>query len=292
MGAVIINGVLVGLIYGLYAIGLVVVYRGSRVVHLGYAETGMVAALFFTDFRFGRAQALIPIDHGFAWALPAALAIGAGIGVLTEFFVARPTRTASRVRPLMGTFGVGILLATYATNRWGTNPHPSAPLVKGGGFYVFGTTLTGDDFLLIGSTLGVCLLLWLFYGRTAPGRRLRAVALDPTTASLSGINVNTSSALTWSFAGALAAYTAILYAPRAQFDVTYMTQLTIFALAAALVGGMTSIAGALGAAIVLGVGQGVVAYQFGVPGLAEACTTAFILILLLLRPRGLVRAAY
>src|SRR2546423_4322267 len=104
MSTVVLNGFFVGLVYGLLGVGLVVVYRGSRVVNFAYGETGMLGAFVFADLRFGHGQAGLAHDHGLWLALPIAVAASAALGALTELLVVRPMRNAPRIRPLVGTF--------------------------------------------------------------------------------------------------------------------------------------------------------------------------------------------
>src|SRR5688500_8911180 len=111
MDAVILNGFFVGLIYGLIGVGLVVSYRGSRVVNFAYGEIGMMAAFVFADIRFGTAAVSIVIeDRGILLAFPAAIILAAALGAATEFVIVRRLREAPRIMPLVGTFAVGALL--------------------------------------------------------------------------------------------------------------------------------------------------------------------------------------
>src|SRR5580765_723856 len=117
MNAVILNGVFVGLVYGLLGVGLVVVYRGSRVVNFAYGETGMLGAFVFSELRLGTVAATGTADHGLWLALPVGVAVAAAMGALTERLVVRPLRNAPRIRPLVGTLAVASLFTIFATRR-------------------------------------------------------------------------------------------------------------------------------------------------------------------------------
>src|SRR4029453_4468011 len=104
--------------------------------------------------------------------------------------------------------------------------------------------------------------LWVLYTFTSFGLRLRATALDPMAAGLVGVNPNTTSVVTWALAGGLAGLSGILIAPTVAFSVFFMTSLLLRSVAAALVGGLTSIGGAFAAGIILGVAEGVIGYAF------------------------------
>src|SRR2546429_9784930 len=91
MLTVVVNGLFTGLVYGLLAVGLVVIYRGSRVINFAYGETGMIAAFVFAEMRFGGSAAgLGTTDAGLWFSLPGALLVGAASGAAPEGFVARP----------------------------------------------------------------------------------------------------------------------------------------------------------------------------------------------------------
>jgi branched-subunit amino acid ABC-type transport system permease component len=98
--------------------------------------------------------------------------------------------------------------------------------------------------------------------------------------------------VTWSFAGALAGFSAILIAPSTSLTVFFMTSLLLRSLAAALIGGLTSIGGALAAGIALGVVEALIGYKSPTIGLTEVVLAVLVIAVLLVRPQGLVRARY
>jgi sulfate-transporting ATPase len=272
--------------------GLVVVYRGSRVINFAYGETGMLGAFVFADIRFGSGPAALARDHGLWLALPAGIAVAAALGALTELLVVRPLRTAPRIRPLVGTFAVASLFFIYAARRWGLNSHFVAPLAKGRGVHVLGLQVQPEQLLVLGASVVVLAALWALYRFSAFGLRLRAAALDPYAAGLVGVDVNRTSLATWALAGALSGLSAILIAPLVAFNVGFMTTLSIRGLAAAVVGGLTNVTGAFAAGILIGITEGVIAFKSPVSGITDIAIAGFILAMLVVRPRGLARAAY
>ena len=115
MPTVVLNGAFVGLVYGLLAVGLVVTYRTSRIINFAYGETGMLAAFFYFDMRLGRSTSTIQHDHGIGLALPAALLIGALIGLAMEWTIARPLRSNPTLNGMVATIGASLLFLTVAT---------------------------------------------------------------------------------------------------------------------------------------------------------------------------------
>jgi branched-chain amino acid transport system permease protein len=124
------------------------------------------------------------------------------------------------------------------------------------------------------------------------GLRLRATAIDPMAAGLVGVNTDATALATWALGGALAGLSGILMAPAVSFSVFFMSTLLLRSVAAALVGGLTSIYGAIVAGVALGVAEGVIGYVSPVKGIVEVIVAAFIIGMLLVRPSGLVRSAY
>lgn len=293
MNAVLFNGLFVGIIYGLIGVGLVVAYRGSRVVNFAYGETGMIAAFVFTDIRFGTGTVGVVVeDHGLWVAFAVAIPLAGILGAATEFLVVRRLRESPRIMPLVGTFAVGSLLLTYGLRRWGTTVRHTEPVIDGEGFRMLGLQVQPQQVLIAVVAFLVLTALWAAYQFTSFGLRLRATALDPYAAGLVGVNVNQTSLMTWALAGALAGLSAILIGPLVTFNVLFMATLAIRGLAAALVGGLTNIWGAFGAGILIGMVEGVIAFKSPVSGITDAVLAVTILVLMVARPTGLFRSAY
>jgi branched-chain amino acid transport system permease protein len=130
------------------------------------------------------------------------------------------------------------------------------------------------------------------YQATALGLRLKASALDPYAAGLVGVNVDRTSTLVWAVASGLSGLSAILIASVTTFQITFMTQFALRAVAAALIGGLTSIGGALSAGILIGVAEAVIAFKAPITGINEVLLAGLMIVLLIARPQGLIRSAY
>jgi branched-subunit amino acid ABC-type transport system permease component len=285
MTTVLLNGVFVGLVYGLLAVGLVVVYRGSRIINFAYGETGMLGAFAFSELW---------VDHHVALliAVLAGVAVSAAVGAATEVVLVRPLRGEPPLTAMVGTLAVAALIVAYATRRYGLTPRFLPPLVGGDGFRVSSVTVSSTQLVIAAVVLAVLGALGSLYRYTSFGLRLRATAIDPLAAGLVGVDTNATSVLTWALAGAMAGLSGILIAPAVSFSVFFMTSLLLRSVAAALVGGLTSIWGALAAGITLGVAEGAIGYLVPVRGIVEVALAGFVIVLLLVRPAGLVRSAY
>lgn len=291
MNTVVLNGVFVGLVYGLLAVGLVVVYRVSRIVNFAYGETGMLAAFVFFAIRLDATPTGLT-DHGIIVALPVATLLGAAIGAAMEWVIARPLRKNPVVNGMVGTIAASLLFITIGIDVWGPDVRPTLPLIEGRGIEMMGLAISPQQLLIGACTVTILVGLSVMYRYTSFGLRLRATATDPYAAALSGINTNATAMGTWALAGALSAISAILIAPLVAMNVLFMTLLALRSFAAALVGGLTSLVGAFVAGVSLGVFEGVVAFKSPVSGLTDLLLAVALLLLLFLRPGGIVRAAY
>jgi branched-chain amino acid transport system permease protein len=285
MTTVIVNGFFVGLVYGLLAVGLVVVYRGSRIINFAYGETGMLGAFVFSELWVSAHIGLFP-------ALVLGVAVSAALGAATEVVLVRPLRGQPPLAAMVGTLAVAALLLTYASRRYGLYPRFLPPLVAGGGIDVAAMHVQPNQLVILAVAAVVLIGLTALYRYTSFGLRLRATALDPMAAGLVGVDTNRTSVATWALAGGLAGLSGILIAPSVAFSVFFMTSLLLRSVAAALVGGLTSIGGAVVAGITLGIAEGVIGYTVDINGIVEVALAAFVIALLLVRPSGLVRSAY
>jgi branched-chain amino acid transport system permease protein len=291
MSTVLVSGAFVGLVYGLLAVGLVVTYRASRIINFAYGETGMLAAMAYFDVRLGTAAGVLN-DRGIVIALPFALLLGAAIGAAMEFLIARPLRDNPTLNGMVATIATSLLFLTYAIRRWGIQARPTKELVSGEGVRIAGITISPSQILILVCTVVIIAALGALYRYTSLGLRLRATALDPYAAALAGINTNTTAMGTWALAGALSALSAILISPLVAMNVFFMTLLALRAFAAALIGGLTSMWGAFTAGVLLGVLEALVKYKSSIAGITDIAIAAGILVVLLVRPGGLVRAHY
>lgn len=285
MITVVVNGIFTGLVYGLLAVGLVVVYRGTRIINFAYGETGMIGAFVFSELWVSSGLPLV-------LALVLGVLVSAAVGALTEVVLVRPLRGQPPLTAMVGTLAVASLILTFASRRYGVNPRFLPPLADGDGVRVLGQDIRPGQLVILVVVLGVIAGLTALHRWTSFGLRLRATAVDPLAAGLVGVDTDRTSLATWALAGGLAGLSAIVIAPSVAFGVFFMTTLLLRSVAAALVGGLTSIGGAFAAGIVLGVAEGVIGYLSPVTGIVEVLLAGFVIILLLVRPSGLVRSAY
>jgi ABC-type branched-subunit amino acid transport system permease subunit len=280
---VLVQGVIIGLGYGLLAVGLVLIYRTNRVLNFAQGQVGVIAAVFLVkltaDFKF---------EYWFALVLSIALA--AAVGALSEL-VLRRLFVRPRVLVMVATIGLSqVLLALTALPFIRPkNLYKPVPVPFDLSFSLGSVTITSAEVLTLIVAPIVALGLAIAVRTTPWGLSMRAMSENADSARLSGVWIRRTSTLTWTVAGALSAFTAILNAPGQTSALTQVLSpdLLLFALTAALVGAMIN----LTVAFVAGVGVGVLyeLLQWNISSTAtqQLALFAVLLIILLIRVRAL-----
>jgi ABC-type branched-subunit amino acid transport system ATPase component/branched-subunit amino acid ABC-type transport system permease component len=250
---VVLKGALFGAGTGLLAVGLVLTYRTTRIINFSYSSMGSLAAGVATGLKVGK-------DMPWAIAAPIGIVCGILAGAIIERVVIRRFAKSPRLVLTVATIGLAQLLGGLAAYIPGWF---NAPAVVPG----FETSLDsvqwnldpvlldGNDLLLAAIVPVVLIGLSWFLLRTEAGMAVRGMAENMDRARLLGIPVNQLSLLLWSIAGGLAALTLVLQTPNSgiPFDVGAGPRLLLPALAAAVVSGMSSLAGAFVAGIAVSV---------------------------------------
>jgi branched-subunit amino acid ABC-type transport system permease component len=279
----ILQGVILGLNYGLLAVGLVLIYRTSRVLNFAHGELGVVSAVLL---------AKLVTDFGLPYWPSAVLCllVGAVVGGATEL-VLRRLFHRPRLLVMVATIGIEQLLfvATLLPfvqpkHLFGTYPVPIHLSFSVGNY----TFLPGDVLTLIAAPL-VAIALALFLARSPYGLAMRAMAENADSARLSGIWVKRTSTLAWALAGVLSAVTAILASPgkATAFSQALGPELLLRALTAALIGAMISLTVAFAAGIGLGILQSVLVWNVRQASTIEVVMFAVLLVALAVRVRSL-----
>jgi ABC-type branched-subunit amino acid transport system ATPase component/branched-subunit amino acid ABC-type transport system permease component len=261
------DGVVTGLVFGLLATGIVLVYRATRVINFAVGNMGMVGAGLF---------AFVVVQYGAPFWLSAALALAVGTlyGAAVEVVVIRRLFTAPRVIVLVATIGIAQLsLAILAAYPDIDEPGARFPRALGGVWDVAGIRMTGPQVSILLVVPVVALALGWFLTRTTPGKTVKASADNPDLARLAGISPKVVSTFVWATAGLLATLSLGLMAGQtgsaADLD-TLGPSTLVRALAAAVIAGMVSFPRALGAGILIGVAQALITFNFlDQPGLID-----------------------
>jgi ABC-type branched-subunit amino acid transport system ATPase component/ABC-type branched-subunit amino acid transport system permease subunit len=276
----VVLGMIVGLTYGLLAVGLVLVYRTNRIINFAHGEIGAFGAAFF-------GLAVVRWHVPYWIALPFGLAIGALVGGIAEVAVIRRLRKAPRLMSVVATLAVGAVVVGFAravnstAGAGFTYPEPSGlPTFRIGGLLV---TRAYTGMLVFGPLIVIALIVFLRKSRY--GLALRAAAAAPETARMSGVFAARMSSLAWALAGALSAFTAIITQPSLGFTgaQSFGPPLLLRALAAAAIGRMTNLAGALVAGVGLGVAEQLLLWNYSQAGLVDLVLFSVIVVALLVQ---------
>lgn len=286
VGQVVVLGLISGGIYALFAVGIVLVYRGTGALNFAQGELGTLGlyAAWYVDTELG-----LPWIAGAVAAV--AVAGLAGIGFERAFL--RPMVEASRVSVAVATVGLLLLLVAIETKYLGgDSPRPIEPPVRADGVRLFGIVVSPTQMLalLIAVAAGVGLTVVL--RRTDFGLGVLAASQDPTAARLVGVPLGRVSSFVWSAGAAVSALGALFIAPTVGFVTPgYATVLFLSGLAAAVVGGLTSLPGAFAGGLIVGLVESTASRAFSgssVPDVRYIAVFAVLLAVLLLRPQGVL----
>ncbi|MFE1952896.1 MULTISPECIES: branched-chain amino acid ABC transporter permease [Streptomyces] len=291
------NGLLLGSMYGLIAIGYTMVYGIVQLINFAHGEIFMTGA-------FGALTVSLILPTGTSmWILLPAMLIGGGlvailIAVGAERFAYRPLRGAPRLAPLITAIGLSLALQEAVRNFYPKADRPRTFPDIGGSHDLGSITIRdGDLFLIIAAAL--CMTgLALFVRRSRTGRAMQATAQDPDTAQLMGIDTNRIIVIAFAIGGFFAAVAAIAYGFKyGSIDYRMGFLMGLKAFTAAVLGGIGNIYGAMLGGLVLGIAETLAsAYIDGIPGMqqlggstwANVWAFGLLILVLLFRPQGLL----
>lgn len=272
----VIFGIVTGSLYGLAALGLVVVYRTSRVLNFALAGTATVSSFV--------AYSMLQHKINYGLVIIATLAIGCALGVLCELMI-RLVRSPSTLTLAVTTFGIMLLLQGIAIAVWGTNEF-ALPGIMSGSFTI-GSVHVGYIELISVVVAGVAFLAcWLFIYRTRMGLELRAVSSGRYTGQLLGIRTLRIELVSWGLAGGLGSLAALLFVPLLQLDQNVVIDFVLAAFTAVVLGGFVSIGGVMAAGIAVSIAVNLLSTYVS-STLPSSFTFLIIAAVLLFRPYGL-----
>lgn len=237
--------------YAIFTLGLVVIYRASRVLNLAHGAMAMIPAYLSA----GMVDRGIPVGIAF----PLAVVAGGVFGVLILRVFVHPLRTVSTTAQTVGTVAAFGLCVAVAGKLWGTSGRNDAPgIFPDGALTVGDSTIRYGQIGLFAVMLVVAAGLYLLLQRTDLGLAMRGAADNPRAASLMGVDPDRATAAAWFLGGSTAAVAGILLAAVSVLHPVVLSLQAVPALVAALIGGLGSLPGALIGALIVGATQGVV----------------------------------
>ncbi len=291
-----INGLVLGSIYALVALGYTMVYGILGLINFAHGEVVMIGAMVALAAIHALTGTPLPgpviVLMGLLIAIPACMLLGYGI----ERVAYRPLRHAPRLAPLITAIGVSIVLQNLAMIVWGRQYIAFPPLLPNDAYVIAGASITLLQIFIFLLATAIMTGLIFLVKKTRLGRAMRATAQNPEVAGLMGVNVNTVISATFIIGSALAAVAGLMvgaYYGLAHYYMGFLLGLKAFS--AAVLGGIGNLGGAMLVGLLLGVieslGAGYIGpLTGGVLGSHYKDVFAFFVLILVLvfRPSGLL----
>jgi len=292
----IINGLVLGSMYALVALGYTMVYGIINLINFAHGDVLMVGALVSWTAVAAMSGTGMPGWLLLLLSVPVAILVCCTLNYAIEKVAYRPLRNAPRLAPLITAIGMSLLLQTVAMIIWKPNPKPFPVLLPVDPIDLGGPVISITQILILGLTAVILAALTWLVNRTKLGRAMRATAENPRVASLMGVKPDFVISATFIIGAALAAVAGIMWAANygtVQHAMGFIPGLKAFT--AAVLGGIGNLAGAVVGALLLGLVEALGAGYLGeltggVLGSHYADIFAFVTLILVLtlRPQGLL----
>jgi branched-chain amino acid transport system permease protein len=276
-----INGIVVGSLYVLVALGLTLIY--GVLVQINFAHADIVTLGAFAAYFVAQA-----LSGNYFAGIAVALIVGGMLGYLINFGVFQPLRQSrSELLPLIATIGVSIMLQNAMLLLFGPIPYAFNTPYSSTVIHIGNLFFTLQNLLIILVSTATIALLYAFLKFTFLGKALRAVSQDRDTAALMGINPNFLIMLTFIIASALAGMSGALLGPVLVLTPFAGTSVIVKAFAIVIIGGFGNVEGTIIAGLIVGLIESYTT-QFLDPGLIDIVVFALLLLMLAVRPTGLI----
>jgi len=275
-----------GCIYGLLALAYLLMTRPTGIINFAVGEWGMVGA-------FGGFVLLSALEVPYALGLPLVVLVMAAVGWGTERLTVRPLveRGAPVLAPILALLGMLVVFREIVSVGFGPDPRP-VPGALGFGRLELGLIAGSyQSFFIIGSTALVFVGIWWFFERTLTGRSFEAVAIDRRAAALMGINLARVTAMAFAAGAMVAGFAGVLVAANVSAHFMMGLPLAIQGFTALVIGGVGRVEGALLGGLILAFTEQFIVRYAPIPaGLAMGVPLVLLIVFLLIRPTGLLKA--
>lgn len=275
-----INGLSLGSIYALLALGYTMIYGIIKIIHFAHGDVYMLGAFF--------GYYTINVWHfNFIMALFGSMIFCALVGMLIEFVAYRPLRHSSRIAVLITAIGVSYFLENGMSVLFSGDTRDFPQVIKQVNYEWFDIRVTNIQLLIFATTIILMIILQLIVKKTKMGRAMRAAAADPVAAELMGININGTISFVFAIGSAMAGAAGVLIGLYYNsIEPTMGLTPGIKAFVAAVVGGVGSIPGAAVGAVIIGCLESLM-QAIGFSAFKDAAVYVVLIIVLLFLPAGL-----
>ncbi|MEM7318428.1 MAG: branched-chain amino acid ABC transporter permease [Pseudomonadota bacterium] len=275
-----ISGLANGCVYGLIALGFVLIYKATEAINFAQGDMMMLGA--FVAIGFANTEY---IGLPFWLALPVSIGLLAGLGYLLERFIIRQMFGESQTSVVILTIALGFVIRFAAGLIWGHEPQTLQNPLAGRELRMGGLVLGMEDVAVIVVTIVLTWGLYVFFNRTRLGLAMQGASQNQLAAYYMGIPVRRVQGFVWALAGAVACVAGILFAAKGTVDPS-SGLLGIKAFAAAVIGGFGSLPGALAGGLIVGVIEPF-ASRYIAAGYSQIAPYALLMLILVFRPHGL-----
>ena len=276
----IIDGLSLGAIYALIALGYTMVYGIAKMLNFAHGDIIMVGAYAI--------YAMLAVTGNPVVAFIAALILCTVLGVVIEKLAYKPLRGASPLAVLITAIGVSYLLQGVAQLIFGADQKTVSILDRLGNTHIGEYSIKISSIITLVCGAAIMAGLTLFVKKTRIGRAMLAVSEDKGAAQLMGVHVNTIIMITFAIGSALATFASIFYLPTTSISPTLGSMPGIKAFAAAVIGGIGSIPGAMLGGVLLGLIENICLSIEAVASYTTAIEFGFLILILMIRPIGLL----
>lgn len=286
-----INGLALGAVYALIALGYTMVYGILQLINFAHGEVYMLGAYLGIIVLGALTYLGLPaysLTLSLLITVLVSMAFCAAYGAAIERIAYRPLRNATKLAPLISAMGMSIFLQNIVMLTQGKEYKNLPPLLPSEGFSLFGANVSPVQVFILSASILIMIALHLFVAKTRLGKAMRATSQDRIMAGLVGIDINQVISITFMIGSALAAVAGVmvtLYYGVVHFFMGYLAGIKAFT--AAVLGGIGSIPGAMLGGFMLGLIE-----NFGASYISSVYKDAFaflvLIIMLILRPAGLL----
>ncbi|MED4601900.1 branched-chain amino acid ABC transporter permease [Paenibacillus validus] len=275
----IVSGLIFGCIYGLAALGIVLIFKTTDIANFAQGEMAMITT--FVSFMF-----LTKLELPYLISFILALVFAGIFGTVVHRIFMKPIQSAPPLNQIVLTLGLFLAFNGVAGLIWGHTPAPYPPAFAGDPYDLGGVFISMNEVFVIGVTVILMLGFFLLFRFTAIGLAMRASSQDSMASELMGIKVSSVFTWTWGVGTVLGGVAGMLTAPFTFLQPSMMADVLIMGFAAAVLGGFISLPGAVIGGLIIGVFGNLISFYVS-PEMKLVYTFLLIIVVLYIRPTGL-----
>jgi branched-chain amino acid transport system permease protein len=274
----VLNGLAVGCIYGLVALGFVLIYKATELVNFAQGDFMMLGA--FTCYMF-----VVWYGFGYWTAFALAIVLVAALGAALDRTILRRVIGQPQFAVVMLTIGLGAIFRSFASITWGSEIYTLPTPFSAQATRIGGVTVSHEYVSIIAGTVLLCAVLYAFFTHTTLGIAMQAASQNQLAAYYMGIPVKRVFSLIWAISAGVATIAGVLLAPVSLIDIN-LGFIGLKAFAAAVLGGFGSIPGALAGGLTIGVIE-LFSGAYLPKGVKDVAAYVVLLLVLAIRPQGM-----